>query len=153
MNFNIELLSNTIAAIALMISLFSYFEARRTRIECGRAYLIIELMQIDSKLYILLSNIGNTYAYDLEIIMDDKYINNFAHLDTIRPSCSYRYCLLNSSDVCVYPDTLNVTLKYRDCYNSLFKNKKLFVFNVIEYLKFDMVNNTEYACYDINNPI
>lgn len=145
----LDIISILVAGVALIVSVLCYFENRKTRIEHGRAYLTAEIMQINSKLYLVLSNVGNTFAYDMEIKMSDAFVNVFENLKTIRPGCSYRYCLLDNNDISTYPDIIEIIIKYHDYYSPTFAIEKTYSFKLIEYLKFDVIYDQKYSCYDI----
>lgn len=150
MEAHLDFISISIAGVALIVSVLCYFENRKTRIEHGRAYLTVELMQTNTKLYLILSNIGNTFAYDMEIKMSEHFVNVFQNLKSIRPGCSYRYCLLDNNDIGTYPEVIEVVIKYHDYYTPKHIIKKRFSFKIIDYVKFDVVCNQEYSCYDIS---
>lgn len=149
MDISLDFISVIIAGMALIVSVLCFFENRKTRVEHGCAYLAMELMQIDSKLYLILSNIGNTFAYDMEVKMSDSFVNVFENLKIICPGCSYRYCLLNNNDISTYPDNIKIVIKYHDYYSPKCMIKREFSFNLIDYLKYDVVCSQTYSCYDI----
>lgn len=150
MELELEFISLCIAGGALIISLLCYFENRRIRIEHGEAYLIAELMQIDSKLYIMISNIGNSFAHNLQISMSEPFVNVFENIKTIRPGCSYRYCLLDNNNISTYSEIIEIVIKYQDYYTSMNTKEKIFSYNLTDYLKFDIMYNQHLSCYDIS---
>lgn len=84
------------AGLALIVSTLSYSESRKTRIEHGCSYLTFELMRINNQMYLFFSNIGNIFAYDVNITMSEPFVNVFENLKIIRPGCIYRYCLMSN---------------------------------------------------------
>lgn len=150
MKVYLDFISISIAGVALIVSVLCYFENRKTRIEHGSAYLTVELMQINSKLYLILSNIGNTFAYDMQIKISAPFVNVFQNLKSIRPGCSYRYCLLDNNDISTYPEVIEIVIEYHDYYTPKRIIKKTFSFRLFDYLKFDVICNQEYSCYDIS---
>ena len=74
---NKDLISIVISIIAAMIAYCSWKESKIVRIESGQAFLSISLIQISGKIYAILQNIGNTYAYDIEIKNTDESIELF----------------------------------------------------------------------------
>lgn len=144
-----DIFSVVIAGLALIVSVLSYIENRKTRIDYGKAHITVELMQINSKLYLVISNIGNTFAYDMQVVMPSPFVNVFQNLKTIRPGCSYRYCVLDNSDMSTYPDVLEIVINYHDRYSKRLV-KKVFSFTLRDFLKMDIAYNQEYSCYDIS---
>lgn len=138
-----------IAGIALLVSYFSYKESKKMRLESGRAFLTIELLQTKEGLYALLSNIGNTCAYDMTISLSDCFTNGFKNLNIIRPGYSYRFLLLKGQDISAYPEEIKFELIYNDCYSPKHGIRKAFSFKIIDSLKFDISYNHDFDCYDI----
>lgn len=146
---SLEPISILIAAFALIVSIFAYIENRKSRIENGQAYILFELFQVESKVYIVISNIGNTFAYNVNINISEPFINVFDNLNTIRPNCSYRYCLLDKAEIASYPETVTISISYNDFYSSRHAIKKRYSFCLIDYLKFNIEYNQKDSCFDI----
>lgn len=146
---HIELATLIVSVIALFISYVSLKESEKARIESGRAFLSMELIQVSEKLYVILRNIGNTYAYDVEVIATADFVNCFESLSTIQPGSTYGFLLLNSQSVSHYPETITFKIKYHDCYAPKHFIQKEFTFNIIDYIKYDVTYNKEFDYYDI----
>lgn len=82
---NKDLISIVISIIAAMIAYCSWKESKIVRIESGQAFLSISLIQISGKIYAILQNIGNTYAYDIEIKNTDDFVNGFEKISILQP--------------------------------------------------------------------
>lgn len=147
--FYTELATIIISVIALLISYFSFKESKRARIELGRAFLSMELIQTNDGLYVLLHNIGNTYAYDVKVTVSENFVNGFENLSIIQPSSTYRFLLLSNQNISDYPETITFIVKYHDYYSSKYFIEKIFEFKIIDYLKYDMSYNKDINCYDI----
>lgn len=148
--FDYNLIVALTSILALIISILCYYDNRKARIEQGRAYISVELMRNNSKLYLVLSNIGNTYAYDMEISISKPFVNLFQDLKTIRPECVYRYCLLDNVKMSDYPTSIEVMVSYHDSYSSKIAKKKKFTFNLLDCSKYDIIYNQDFSCYDIS---
>ncbi len=144
-----EPVSIAIAFLAFFISVLGYFESRKIRIEQGRAYISAELVQIDSKIYLMLSNIGNTFAYNLQVNIPDAFVNPFQNLKVIRPKCSYRYHLLDRDEMASYPEIVTITISYNDYYATKKAIKRKLEFHLTDYIKADIDYDAKFDCYDI----
>lgn len=144
-----EPVSIIIAVFALLVSALGYWESRRIRIEQGRSYLSAEIFQIDSKIYVMLSNIGNTFAYNLQVNIPDSFVNPFQNLKVIRPKCSYRYHLLDRDEIASYPEIVTITITYNDYYSKKKTIKKEFEFHLEDYLKANIDYDPKFDCFDI----
>lgn len=138
-----------ISLIALIISYFSFKESKKARIELGRAFLSMDLIQTSDGLYSILCNVGNTYAYDVEVTVSDHFVNGFKNLSVVQPSRTYRFLLLNGQNISDYPEIITFTVKYHDYYSQKRSIKKVFKFKIIDYLKYDMRYSKDFDCYDI----
>lgn len=72
---NTGLIPIIISIISAVIAFSSWRESRMIRIESGRAFLSISLIQMSGKIYAILQNIGTTYAYDIEVKNTDNFVN------------------------------------------------------------------------------
>lgn len=147
--FYIDLSAVIVSVIALLISYYSYKESKRARIELGRAFLSIELIQNSEGLYVLLHNLGNTYAYDVKISVTEEFVNGFENLTILQPGNSYRFLLLNTPKIFDYPEIIVFTVKYHDYYSPNRYITKEFKFNLVDCLKYDINYNKDFNCYDI----
>lgn len=148
-NMNTDIIAVIIAGIALIISYLSYLESKKNRLEYGRAFLAMELLQTKTGLYAIISNIGNTYAYDMKVTSPSCFTNGFDNLETIRPGYTYRFLVMNGQDVSNYPEEVSFLVTYRDYYSSKHVTKKEFCFKLVDHLKFNVTYNQEFQCYDI----
>ena len=139
MNTYIDMAVAVISVFALFVSYFSYKESRKARIEFGQSFLSINLIQISGELYAVLRNIGNTYAYDLEINVSDNFVNGFESLSILQPNTAYGFLLLNAHNVS----------QYHYYYSQKKFIEKKFAFKLVDYLRYDMHYNTEFQYYDI----
>lgn len=139
-----------IAGLAMVISFFSYCESRKLRKEQGQAFLFADIMQMDSTLYVIVCNIGETFAYDVRITVEEPFVNRFSNLRLLQPGISYRYSLLNSHDFSEYPAELKLTISYHDRYARWKTVKKGFQFNLVDYLKYDVSFDNMHDIYDIS---
>lgn len=146
---NIDSIAVIIAGAALIISFFSYRENKKTRLEQGRAFLTMELLQTKEGLYAILSNIGNTYAYDMKVAMPPCFTNGFENLDILRPGYTYRFLIMSGQDISSYPEKVKFSITYRDYYSSKHAEEKDFHFKLVNYLKFHVTYNQDFQCYDI----
>lgn len=149
MNTYIDMAVAVISVFALFVSYFSYKESRKARIEFGQSFLSINLIQISGELYAVLRNIGNTYAYDLEINVSDNFVNGFESLSILQPNTAYGFLLLNAHNVSQYPEKVVFKIKYHDYYSQKKFIEKKFAFKLVDYLRYDMHYNTEFQYYDI----
>ena len=145
----IDLAAAIVSVIALIISYFSYKESKRTRVELGRVTLSMELIQTSEGLYVLLHNLGNTYAYDVTVSVTQDFVNGFENLTILQPCSNYRFLLLNNQNISAYPEKIVFTIKYHDYYSPKYFVTKEFQFKVINYLKYDIHYNKDFNCYDI----
>lgn len=143
-------ISEIIAALALVVAILAYFESKKLRKDQGGALLFIDMMQINSNLYVVIHNIGNSYAYDVKVELTEDFANRFSNLRLIQPLVSYQYVLLNSQDVSKYPREVIFNISYRDRY---FKKKpkiEKFRFVLTDYLQYDVQYNSTLHTYNIN---
>lgn len=144
-----ELATVMVSVIALFISHLSLKESKKARIELGRAFLSMELIQTPEGLYAMLRNIGNTYAYDTKVTVSADFVNGFENLSIIQPGCTYRFLLLNNQNISDYPEMITFTVSYHDYYSPKYYIEKVFKFKIIDYLKHDISYNKDFNCYDI----
>ena len=145
----IELAAVIIALFALIISYLSLRESRKARKELGQAFLSMQLVQTTEGLYVVLNNIGNTYAYDVKITNSENFVNGFENLSNIQPGFAYRCLLLNSSNISGYPEKIIFRVQYHDYYSPKHFIKKKFEFKIIDFLKYNTLYNKDFNCYDI----
>lgn len=145
----IELAAVIVSIIALFVSYFSYKETKRARIELGRAFLSMELIQNSEGLYVLLHNLGNTYAYDVKVSVNEDFVNGFENLKLLQPRSKYRFLLLSNQNISEYPEIIIFTVKYHDYYSQNYFVKKEYKFQLVDYLKYDISYNKDFNCYDI----
>lgn len=149
-DLNIKVSSELIAGIAMFISFFSYLESRKSRREQGQAFLFIDLMQVESRLYVVVKNIGNTFAYNVEITVSEPFVNRFSNLRLIQPGTLYRYDLLDSQEAGAYPTEVMFSINYLDRYSKRKVIRKTFRFKLVDYLKYDISYNNVFGVYDIS---
>lgn len=147
--FYMDLATIIVSVVALLVSYFSLLESKKARIELGRAFLSMNLVQTSEGLYVMLHNIGNSYAYDVNVTVSKDFVNGFENLSTIQPGDVYRYLLLHPQNVSDYPEIIRITIQYHDYYSSIRLIEKNFEFKIIDFLKFDMKYNKDFNCYDI----
>lgn len=143
-----EKISILISALAFIVSFLCYIEYRKARISTGKACIIIDIIDIDNYLYIYMTNIGGTFVNDIKIQLSQGFVNGFENLNTIYPRSTYRYQLLNTEDICKYPEKIKVFLEYKDIYTP--KGKIITAeFNLIDCMKMTIQYNSNLDCYDI----
>lgn len=147
--FYIELLALIVSVIALFISYFNFKENEKSRIELGSAFLSMELIQTFEGLYVILRNIGNTYAYDVKVDVSADFVNGFENLSIIQPDSTYRFLLLSPQNIADYSEIITFTINYHDYYSPKQFIEKKFKFKVIDFLKYDISYNKDFNCYDI----
>lgn len=150
---NKDLISIVISIIAVMIAYCSWKESKIIRIESGQAFLSISLIQISGKIYAILQNIVNTYAYDIEIKNTDDFVNGFEKISILQPGDKYGFLLINSSELSQYPEVVSFNVKYHDYYSKKHFIKKNFDFNLSDYVKYNIQYNDEFHYYDIKKNI
>ena len=148
-NLFCEYIALIISACALFISYKSWRENRKNRIEVGRAFISMSLMQIDGKLFVMLQNIGKTYAYDVKITTSIDFVNGFETLSVIQPGIAYGYLLMDTVNVSQYPDKIQFDVKYHDYYSSKKYVNKNFALNILDTIKYDMYFNKTFNYYEI----
>ena len=139
-----------IAAVALLVSLLAYCLNRKLRKEQGQALLFVDLMQIDAKIYAVITNIGKTFAYDVTITVSAPFANRFSNLKLIQPGVTYRYLLLDSTDTADYPESLTFKILYHDYYSKRKLACQSNHFKLLDYLKYDVSYHRDYDVYEIN---
>lgn len=139
-----------ISAIALLVSFLSFWESRKTRIQQGQAFLTIELIQNKNTIFVLMKNIGNTFAYNIKISVTEPYPNYFENLKSISPNTCYRYALINNLEIADYPEEIKFILEYNDIYSAIKTKKVYFGFNLINHLKYRVSYSRESGCYEID---
>ena len=144
-----EIISIMVSIIALFVSYFSFKESKKSRIELGQAFLSMNLFQTSEGLYVMLSNIGKTYAYDVKVISSENFVNGFENLTVIQPDSVYRFLLLHPQNISDYPETITFTIQYHDYYSPKRFIQKVFEFKIIDFLKYDVEYNKDFNCYDI----
>lgn len=149
-NLNVDVTSACIAGLAMAISFFSYWESRKTRREQGQAFIFIDLMQMESRLYVIVNNIGNTFAYDVEITVSERFVNHFSNLKLIQPGSLYRYPLIDSQKAGDYPPEVIFSISYKDRYSKRKDIRKEFSFMLVDYLMYDVSYNEVLVGYDIS---
>ena len=142
----IDLAAVIVSVIALLVSYFSYKETKRARIELGQAFLSMELIQNSEGVYVLLHNLGNTYAYDVKVSVTKEFVNGFENLNILQPGSNYRFLLLNNQNISEYPEIITFTVMY---YSQRHFIKKEYKFKLVDYLKYDINYNRDFNCYDI----
>ncbi len=147
--YYIEIISTMVSVVALLVSYFSFKESKKARIELGQAFLSMNLIQTQEGLYVLLRNIGKTYAYDVKVSSSENFVNGFENLTIIQPDSVYRFLLLHPQNLSDYPEQITFTIQYHDYYSPKNFINKIFKFKIIDYLKYDTEYNTELNCYDI----
>lgn len=145
----IDLAAVIVSVIALLVSYFSYKETKRARIELGQAFLSMELIQNSEGVYVLLHNLGNTYAYDVKVSVTTEFVNGFENLNILQPGSNYRFLLLNNQNISEYPEIITFTVMYHDYYSKRHFIKKEYKFKLVDYLKYDINYNKDFNCYDI----
>lgn len=146
---NIDVIAVMIAGAALLVSYLGYRESKKTRSEYGRAFLTMEFLQTKEGLYAILSNIGNTHAYDMKVTMTSYFTNGFENLHILRPEHTYRFLIMGGQDVSCYPEEVVFLITYRDYYSPKHDIKKEFHFRLVDCLKFHVTYNQDFQCYDI----
>lgn len=136
--------------IALFVSVLAYLESRRLRREQGESQLFIDMRQTNSDIYVILYNIGHSYAYDVKVDVSRNFINKFSNLKIVQPLTAYQYILLNSHDVSKYPNEVMFQVSYRDRYSEKKPKKIEFRFLLTDYLQYDVKYNNTSHTYDIN---
>lgn len=147
--FYIELATVIVSIIALLISFLSFKESKRAHVEVGQAFLSMELVHTPEGLYAMLRNIGNTYAYDVNVSVSKDFLNGFENLSIIQPNNIYRFLLLNRQNISLYPEIIIFTIKYHDYYSQKKFIVKEFKFKIMDYLKYDIEYNKDLNCYNI----
>lgn len=146
----IDVVSACIAAAAMVISFFTLWENKKLRQEQGQARIFVEVMQMDLVLYLVLHNIGGTYANDVNITVSEPFVNRFSNLSIIPPGTTYRYSLLDAHDINLYPAELHVTVSYHDRYRLKKTEKKSFKFKLVNYMQYDLAFNEKLKVYEIH---
>ena len=146
---NTGLIPIIISIISAVIAFSSWRESRMIRIESGRAFLSISLIQMSGKIYAILQNIGTTYAYDIEVKNTDNFVNGFEKISILQPGDKYGFLLIISSELSQYPEIVSFNVKYHDYYSKKHFIKKIFDFNLSDYVKYNIQYNDEFLYYDI----
>lgn len=147
--FYIDFAVVIISIVALLVSYFSYKETKKARIELGQAYLSMELFQNSDGLYVLIHNVGNTYAYDVNVSVTEEFVNGFENLKILQPGSNYRFLLLNNQNISSYPEVITFKIKYHEYYSQRRYVKNEYKFKLIDYLKYEINYNKDFNCYDI----
>ena len=150
---NKETIAIIISIFSFIISIFSLKESKMSRIESGRAFLSINLIQVSGKIYAILQNIGNTYAYDIEVKNTKNFVNGFEKLSILQPGDKYGFLLINSSELAQYPEIIIFDIKYHDYYSNQDFIKKHFEFDLSDYVKYNIRYNDEFDYYDIQKSL
>ncbi|WP_019851325.1 hypothetical protein [Desulfitobacterium sp. PCE1] len=148
--WTMQVVSAVIAGMAMVISVLSYLLSEKVRKEQGQAFLVIDMMQIASRLYVVVNNTGSTVAYDVKILVSKPFVNRFSNLRFIQSGATYRYPLLDSQEASRYPGEVTFSISYLDCYSKGREIQKTFCFKLVDYLSYDIVYNQELGGYDIN---
>ena len=115
----------------------------------GQAFLSMELIQNSEGVYVLLHNLGNTYAYDVKVSVTTEFVNGFENLNILQPGSNYRFLILNNQKISEYPEIITFTVMYHDYYSKRHFIKKEYKFKLVDYLKYDINYNRDLNCYDI----
>lgn len=149
---NIEIISALISLFALISSCFALYETKKQHMDSHRAKIIFNIIQQDHTLYLNMQNIGQVPAYDIEVTFNCSINNPVKNLRIIPPSITFRYNLMDSSQVSDYPELqmLQINAKYKDIYcTSEFRMEKT-EFPVLELLKYTCRWNEQQNCFDIH---
>lgn len=146
----IDIVSVCIAAAAMVISFFTLWENKKLRQEQGQARIFVEVMQMNFVLYLVIHNIGGTYANNVNITVSEPFVNRFSSLSIIPPGATYRYSLLDAHDINLYPAELHVAVSYHDRYRLKKAKKKSFKFKLINCMQYDLSFNEELKVYEIS---
>ena len=141
--------SDVIASISSVIAIFSYLESRKLRMGQSRAFLYMDMMQIDSDIYVVIRNIGCSPAFDILIEVNEPYSNRFENLKLIPPTVAYRYLLLSRKEANQYQREVKFSVKYRDAYSKSSYRKQYYHFALANYLKYHIEYDAESNSYDI----
>lgn len=150
MNQLIAYIPIIISSIAMIISFFTYRLNVKLRKEHGQAFIFIDIVQIESKLYVSVNNAGNTFAHDVKITASEPFVNRFSNLRLIQPNTVYRYPLLESQNTSDYPAEVTFSISYLDRYSKKRATQKVYSFKLLDYLKYDVSYNSEVGAYDIS---
>lgn len=142
-------LSDVIAGISAIIAIFSYLEGRKLRMGQSRAFLYMDMMQIESDIYVVIRNIGHSPAFDISITVNKPFSNRFENLKLIPPTVSYRYLLLSRKEANQYPKEVIFSVKYRDAYSKSSYRNECYRFTLADYLKYHIGYDAESNSYDI----
>ena len=142
-------ISTITAGISAIIAIFSYQESKKLRMEQSRAFLYMDMMQIDSDIYVVIHNIGHSPAFDISITVNEPYSNRFENLKLIPPTFSYRYLLLSRKEASQYQKEVIFSVKYKDVYSDPLYREERFPFTLADYLKYHIAYDAESNSYDI----
>lgn len=149
---NTQLIGTSISFFALIISCIALRENKKHNIYSYRAKLIFNVIQQNQKLYILVQNLGQTSAFDIDIKFNYDIESPMCNLHVVPPNTTYRYILMESSQISVYEhlQVLEISVQYRDiyCNNSFWLEKSSFP--LLELLKYTCSWNEKQYCFDIN---
>ena len=146
----IDIISIIVSILALIIAYFSFKESRITHIENGRASFTVELMKINSSIYVDLHNIGKNHAYNFNFTINDPFPNSFVNIHTIKANSHYRYELINTKEISQYPAEVLINISYNDIYSQIEQRNYSFELSLLDCSKYNVYYNKELDCYDIN---
>ncbi len=149
---NLQIVSTLISLLAFIVSFIALYENRKRHTDSHRAKIVFNIIQQNQKLYLFVQNIGQTTAFDVKIDISNGIKNPIQNLHVIPPNILYRYTLLDSLQISVYPDLkiLEISIQYKDiyCKNSFWYEKNKFP--ILELLKYTCTWNEKQHCFDIN---
>lgn len=149
---NRDVLETMIAFLAMIISFIAWNESKKNYKDSQRARLVFHIIQENQKLYLFVTNLGATPAYDINIQMNHKIESPVQSLRVMPPNVTLRYVLMNSDHVAAYSElrVLKITAKYRDIYCGSKNREEISSFPILELLKYTSVWNEKHHCFDIS---
>ena len=148
---NVDLINAIISLFAFISSCIALYETKKQHTDSYRAKIIFNIIQQEHKLYLIVQNIGQTSAFDIEVSFSHNIENPVTNLHVISPNTTYRYHLMDSTQVSSYPELqiLQISAQYKDiyCKSSFWLEKS--EFPILELLKYTCSWNECQNCFDI----
>lgn len=148
---NVDWISTIISLFAFISSCIALYETKKQHTDSYRSKIIFNIIQQDHKLYLIVQNIGQTSAFDVEVSFNHDIDNPVRNLHVISPNTIYRYHLMESAQVSSYPElkVLQISVKYRDIYCKSAFWLENSAFPILELLKYTCNWNERQNCFDI----
>lgn len=145
------LISDIISLFAFVVSCIALYQTRKQHRDSFRAKLVFNIIQQNQKLYLTVQNIGQTSAFDINVTLSYNIRCPINNLHIIPPNILFRYELLDTNQLSAFPElqTLQISVKYKDIYQTVSYWEESNEFPILELLKYTCNWNEIQNCYDI----